>query len=781
MDARLLLLIGVLVPFSFFTIILIVFMIRRKKIAKSQSAVLQRLINSESSKATSAFYQKMYNKLVNIPFVNRYVYKIRRRLELINNDDEYMIRNDTAKIALKNIFLALAFSILLAYINRDDLFMMMVSMIGVLVVIENMTERGVNRIEDRLLTQQLDFLSEVRHAFHTTNMVEEAIYDASIMEEYEITAQANRIYEILISADPEMELERYYDVAPNRFLKAFAGVSYLTKEFGDRRIGGVSLYLKDLNNITQELQMEVLKRDKLDYLFKSLTYIAVLPVLAIKPLENWAMSSFNATIDFYEGKLGFLVQMLLLVTVFVSYALLTRIKDNGGKQKVFATSPNDVWQERVYRLPIVENIIDGLIPSVTSKKYNAVKTLLKDTASRLRIEWLYVNRCICALAGFCVAIIIIMQMHNLAVTQIMYSATKSSNGGMGQMTEQDTINANGVSSFDRYFLNVFMNDNKFLNAVRTMEQKDAIKLITNEMLKISSAKLDSETADGFAKRIYRELSSTRLDKLDIQYAIIESRIELPRENFTSELAAKIINLSNEEELDYVTEKTIKKALIEIYNLPLTQEQASAAASRIYEKLKTLTSEYFAWYELAIAIFVALVMYQAPILMLKFQKRMRYMEMEDEVMQFQTIILMLMHIERVSVEYMLEWLERFSNIFKEPLAKCLNNYESGAYEALEELKDDAPFKPFVRIVESLQSAVESVKITDAFDELESERAFFQEKRKEANDRLIAKKAKIGKILGFAPMVMLFVGYLIGPMMIASLSDMGSYFTDMGASM
>ena len=238
--------------------------------------------------------------------------------------------------------------------------------------------------------------------------------------------------------------------------------------------------------------MEVLKRDKLDYLFKSLTYIAVLPVLAIKPLENWAMSSFNATIDFYEGKLGFLVQMLLLVTVFVSYALLTRIKDNGGKQKVFATSPNDVWQERVYRLPIVENIIDGLIPSVTSKKYNAVKTLLKDTASRLRIEWLYVNRCICALAGFCVAIIIIMQMHNLAVTQIMYSATKSSNGGMGQMTEQDTINANGVSSFDRYFLNVFMNDNKFLNAVRTMEQKDAIKLITNEMLKISSAKLDAE-------------------------------------------------------------------------------------------------------------------------------------------------------------------------------------------------------------------------------------------------------------------------------------------------
>jgi hypothetical protein len=237
----------------------------------------------------------------------------------------------------------------------------------------------------------------------------------------------------------------------------------------------------------------------------------------------------------------------------------------------------------------------------------------------------------------------------------------------------------------------------------------------------------------------------------------------------------------QQDSNVITRAIIKKSLIQVYNVPLTVEQASSAAERIYDKLVILTSEVFSWYELAIAIFIGWFMYYGPILLLKFQKRMRYMEMEDEVMQFQTIILMLMHIERVSVEYMLEWLARFSNIFKEPLTKCLNNYEAGAYEALEELKDDAPFKPFVRIVESLQAAVENVKITDAFDELESERNFFQEKRKESNERLINRKAKIGKVLGFAPMVILFVGYLILPLMIASIGDMGSYFTDMGSLM
>ena len=108
---------------------------------------------------------------------------------------------------------------------------------------------------------------------------------------------------------------------------------------------------------------------------------------------------------------------------------------------------------------------------------------------------------------------------------------------------------------------------------------------------------------------------------------------------------------------------------------------------------------------------------------------------------------------------------------------MNNYESGAWEALEQLKDDAPYKPFVRIVESLQSAVENVKITDAFDELETERNFFQEKRKDANERLINKKAKIGRLIGFAPMIVLFVGYLIGPLIIVSVFDMTEYFSQM----
>ena len=211
----------------------------------------------------------------------------------------------------------------------------------------------------------------------------------------------------------------------------------------------------------------------------------------------------------------------------------------------------------------------------------------------------------------------------------------------------------------------------------------------------------------------------------------------------------------------------------------TEDKLNEAVTRIYGKLQTVQNAYFKWYELLISSVIAVIGYFGPILLLVFQKIMRQMEMENEVMQFQTIILMLMKIERVNVEMILEWLERYSNIFRESISKCVNNYESGAWEALEELKNDITYDKLIRIVESLQAAVEQIPIRQAFDELDTERSYYQEKRKEANDRLIARKAMIGKIIGFGPMVVLFVGYLIVPLCLIGMTSMTEAFDTMSS--
>ena len=78
---------------------------------------------------------------------------------------------------------------------------------------------------------------------------------------------------------------------------------------------------------------------------------------------------------------------------------------------------------------------------------------------------------------------------------------------------------------------------------------------------------------------------------------------------------------------------------------------------------------------------------------------------------------------------------------------------------------------------MQAAVEKIPIIDAFDELDSERDYYQAKRRESNERLIARKGRIGKLIGFAPMVVMFVGYLIIPLVYIGLTSMSTSMNTM----
>ena len=674
-----------------FVIIAIIYYILSKKMQTSEYKRIQRLQEGtkEKSFSTEVLFQKLYLTYIKLPFIKRYALKIRRRLEIINIDDEYNTRKGTAKILTKAFAILVPIILLTIMFTSQNILLMVILLIFELFMIDTFIDGSVDKIDNNILKEQIDFFSEIRHAYHEYNMVEEAIYQVSQDEEKDVSRQGEKIYEILISEDPENELEKYYDIAPNNFLKEFAGVSYLTKEFGDRKVNGASLYLKNVNNITQEMQLEILKRDKLNYVFQSLSVIAIAPVLMLEPLKNWAVSNFSFTASWYNGKPGMIVQILILLITFVSYILVRKLKDNGSTALNTKNAENP-WQARLYKKKLIKRIVDLFIPKKGTKEYRKVQQMLKDSASPLKMEWLYINRITIAIVTFVVSIILFAQLHQVAINYVYTEPT----------TDYDIIG--GLSEKD---------------------EKKAMEL----------TKQDNVFLDKFRGKIN------------------------------------------------VTEAQIKNAVASSkYYTDSEDSEIETAAKRIYKKLQIVNSEYMKWFELLLAFVFALVGYMGPMGLLLFQVKMRQLEMEDEVMQFQTIILMLMRIERVNVEIILEWLERYSNIFKPSITKCVNNYEAGAWEALEAMKDEITYLPLIRIIESLQAAVEKIPIKDAFDELDSEREYYQAKRKESNERLIKRKGMIGKVIGFAPMVCLFVGYLIIPLVFIGLTSMSSSFSSMTAT-
>ena len=673
-----------------FTLIIGVYLVLAKKMGKSEYRQMKKL--QEGTKADSfsmeILYQRLYLTYIKTPFIKRYIYKLRRRLEILNIDDEYTTRRDSARILTKAIIIMALISFVTIFITHNNPLLMSILLIFELFIVDTMVDGMVDKIDNNLLKEQINFFAEIRHAYHEYNMVEEAIYQVSLDDEKSVSKQGEKIYEILISDDPETELEKYYDIAPNSYLKEFAGISYLTQEFGDREEDGSSLYLKNINNITQEMQIEILKRDKLNYVFQSLTFISIAPVLLLEPLKNWATSNFSFTSSFYNGKLGMVVQILIVLLTVVSYIMTRKLKDNGGVQVDLSTNQHP-WQEKVYNNPALRKIINSFIPKKGSKDYRKMQKLLKDSASKSKMEWVYINRICLAVVTFILSIILFAQLHRLAINYV-YTEPTTRATVMGTMSEKNQKKAEELTEQDNFFIN----------------------------------KLKG--------------------KLDITQSEIEKEMKKSKYYKTGE-----------------------------------DDLIKTDAERVLGKLKIVNSENMQWFEELLAIVFSIIAYMAPVWMMMFQKKMRQMEMENEVMQFQTIIVMLMKIERVNVEMILEWLERYANIFKEPVSRCVNNYEAGAWEALEELKNSVTHQDMIRIVESLQAAVEKIPIREAFDELDADRDYHQEKRKATNEMLISRKGLIGKGVGFAPLVCLFIGYLIIPLVVIGVSSMSGAFSQLGA--
>lgn len=670
-------------------IIVVAYLMLRKKMQNSDVKRINSLINDTKEKRYSldVFYQKLYIKFQKAPFIKRYLYKIRRRLEINNLDDEYLTRMQTAKIIFRAVILVTLLTIGVVVVTHNNLLLMGIILIFELFIIDTLTDSMVDKIDNNLLLQQIDFFAALRHSYHETNMVGEAIYvTAQDTDAVEVSRQAEKIFEILNSSDPETELEKYYDVAPNNYLKEFAGISFLTQEFGDRKVNGESLYLKNLENITQEMQLEILKRDKLDYTFKSISVISIVPVLFLEPLKNWATNNFGFTVAFYEGKSGMLVQLGVILLTIISYIMIRKLKDNGSVKRVEDTQ--NPWQEKLYKNKLIKKVVDMFMPKQHTAQERKEKRLLQDAASKQKLHWLYVSRLTMSILAFIGAIITIIALHAI---QVNFQYT------------------NPTSDYD------------LIGTAEGGELKKA-KATTERQNKV-------------------------LDKLRGPGKTVDDK-EIKK------VMSKIKDYADKSDTD------IKKEI-----------------KQIKKKLNIINKEYISWVEILIAFVVGYLGYMAPYLIIKFQVKLRIMEMEDEVMQYQVIILMLMRLERVDVEMILEWLDRYADIFKEQISKCLNNYESGAYEALEEMKEEVTYQEFIRIIESLQSAVEKVPIKEAFEEFESDRDYYRDKRKETNARLIDKKGRIGKAVGFAPMVVMFVGYLIFPLMYIGMTSMSSVFTSL----
>ncbi|GGH22719.1 hypothetical protein [Paenibacillus segetis] len=304
--------------------------------------------------------------------------------------DEFKLRRDSMKIVYA-LFGSLGGGIIVLVILNPSLIFFITLCLAAVVIQGLLLDGYINRMEKKLLEQLLEFFAAVRHSYHRHGMVSDAIDEAGEIVGQDISLHAIRIYEAISAASPDEALEKYYETAPNRFLKAFAGISRLIMEFGDRKRAQGSLYLRGISTLTGEVHLDLIRRSKLDYLLKGLHIIALVPVFFTKPVEMWARGNFPLMDQFYLSKAGMIIKILLLLIILISYVLLQKLKSE-EETAYRAGREQAPWESRLYQWKWVRIVVKWFQPLPSSAAYYRISQLLKDTNHHLRVEWLQVRR-----------------------------------------------------------------------------------------------------------------------------------------------------------------------------------------------------------------------------------------------------------------------------------------------------------------------------------------------------------------------------------------------------
>ena len=210
---------------------------------------------------------------------------------------------------------------------------------------------------------------------------------------------------------------------------------------------------------------------------------------------------------------------------------------------------------------------------------------------------------------------------------------------------------------------------------------------------------------------------------------------------------------------------------------MTNDNAAAVAKSVVAHHTSAKNTYFKWWYLIVAYLVATLAWFEPDMMLNFNKRMIDTKRQEEITQFQTIMLILMHLPGTNIAKILEWLERFSDCFKESITMCRAELGHGQRKAILRMKEAETHVPFRSFCDNLL-AIDKVGVAEAFDELVSDRTYLAETKKQDRSDDIIRKAKTANAMSFIPAGMVLGLYLLIPMIMLVIDMLKEFKSVMG---
>lgn len=204
----------------------------------------------------------------------------------------------------------------------------------------------------------------------------------------------------------------------------------------------------------------------------------------------------------------------------------------------------------------------------------------------------------------------------------------------------------------------------------------------------------------------------------------------------------------------------------------SEQSAGELENALYSQLEAYQKIRLCWYHILIALVVAVLAAQIPELLLAAEQWKSREKRMSECLRLQTVVLLLIHYEKTTVEEILGQMENFAVLFKSQMAEAVDHFSYHRMETLQRLKQEIPDEPVQRICDALEFC-EELPVEEAFLNLEDERAYFLKKNMEERKNYQGECIALAKMVAYLPLFLLIILKLVIPFVAEDLSELHAY--------
>lgn len=202
---------------------------------------------------------------------------------------------------------------------------------------------------------------------------------------------------------------------------------------------------------------------------------------------------------------------------------------------------------------------------------------------------------------------------------------------------------------------------------------------------------------------------------------------------------------------------------------INDSDAAEQIKRLRTKYEGYHGAHYYWWWWVVAYVVAIICWRIPEFSLSTRKKLVKYEATNDVSQLQTMMIVLSE-TKMDVYKAVCWLEKQASVHKSAIRECHYSYIANPIAALDKLESKSPINTFKRILRKLKSAVYTLSLYDAFNDMALDKAQSLTLTEMLRTEELELRKNSAKLIAVAPAALALIGCFIGPVIILGVTEM-----------